>query len=620
MSKWTWYVNRLKAMNLQEVVWRLEQKKIQMKEKRRFGGYKVAVSSFRFNKTLEKLRFDCDALGIYFGNRNYSLNTSIHLLGGYDYNSYKKDWTVGFQTKNCWGDEFSYHLNYKQRDDIGDARTNWELNRHFQLALVPKAYFVSGDRQYADSLEEFFTDCNENNSFLHGISWTSAMEVAIRCIQWTIALSFLQKKGDILYGDLMENMETGIVNMTDYLCNHYSRFSSANNHLLVEAAAIALSGFVFHHQAWQKLAVGILSEELPKQNYKDGVNKELSLHYQTFGMEAYGIVGCCMLHNGVCLPDGWKEWLGRMCEFVSHCCWREQAVCEFGDNDEGKIVDLVGGHTDHYNYALQLLSLVLGMRYHSFEKVTENVGWWFSSESIDRIKSLPIYDNSRSRCFSEGGNSFLRSSDGSILIGIDHAALGFGTIAAHGHADALSFQILKDGKRIFTDPGTYIYHCQIEERNIFRRTDHHNTVMINGEEQSQVLGAFLWGKKAETKLLSYSFQEDVDELTASVTGLCSVVHTRTFRFGRSEGVLLINDRFDKDCDWTASFVIARDYELSVSDRRVTCDAFTLESCEGEIRIEDIFVSEQYGIKEKSKVIRIRSHSKSNDIKISINLL
>lgn len=101
-----------------------------------------------------------------------------------------------------------------------------------------------------------------------------------------------------------------------------------------------------------------------------------------------------------------EKWLGRMCEFVSHCCWCEQAVCEFGDNDEGKIVDLVGGHTDHYNYVLQLLSLVLGMRYHSFEKVTENVGWWFSSESIDRIKSLPIYDNSRSRCFSEGGNSF----------------------------------------------------------------------------------------------------------------------------------------------------------------------------------------------------------------------
>lgn len=53
MSKWAWYVNRLKAMNLQEVIWRLEQKKIQMKEKRRFSGCKVVVSSFRFNKALE---------------------------------------------------------------------------------------------------------------------------------------------------------------------------------------------------------------------------------------------------------------------------------------------------------------------------------------------------------------------------------------------------------------------------------------------------------------------------------------------------------------------------------------------------------------------------------------
>ena len=112
-------------------------------------------------------------------------------------------------------------------------------------------------------------------------------------------------------------------------------------------------------------------------------------------------------------------------------------------------------------------------------------------------------------------------------------------------------------------------------------------------------------------------RQDVDELTASVTGLCGVIHTRTFRFERSKGRLTISDRFNKECDWTASFVLGKDYELSVSDHRATCDAFTLESCEGEIRIEDIFVSEQYGIKEKSKVIRIRSHSKSNDIKISI---
>ncbi len=93
-------------------------------------------------------------LGIYFGNRNYSVNTSIHLLGGYDYNYYKKDWANRFFKRRIAGmARFGYYLNYKQRDDIGDARTNWELNRHFQFALLAKGYFVSGDRQYADSLE-----------------------------------------------------------------------------------------------------------------------------------------------------------------------------------------------------------------------------------------------------------------------------------------------------------------------------------------------------------------------------------------------------------------------------------------------------------------------------------
>ena len=57
----------------------------------------------------------------------------------------KKNWHAGFQTANQWPDEFSYFLDYKQRDDIGDARTNWELNRHFQFALLAKNYFVSHD-------------------------------------------------------------------------------------------------------------------------------------------------------------------------------------------------------------------------------------------------------------------------------------------------------------------------------------------------------------------------------------------------------------------------------------------------------------------------------------------
>lgn len=49
-----------------------------------------------------------------------------------------------------------------------------------------------------------------------------------------------------------------------------------------------------------------------------------------------------------------------------------------------------------------------------------------------RMEPLPISD---ACCFKEGGNTFLRDGQDRVLIGIDHAALGFGSIAAHGHAD-----------------------------------------------------------------------------------------------------------------------------------------------------------------------------------------
>lgn len=71
----------------------------------------------------------------------------------------------------------------------------------------------------------------------------------------------------------------------------------------------------------------------------------------------------------------------------------------------------------------------------------ENLNWLFSTEDCNIALSKSLYQVPLDACYKCGGNTILRSRDHRILIGIDHAALGFGTIAAHGHADALSFQM-----------------------------------------------------------------------------------------------------------------------------------------------------------------------------------
>lgn len=599
-NKLVWYVNRLKAMNFLEVCWRISQIYLQKQEQKKYGKNSVSVASEVFDNNLVNLKFDFHCLRVNFRNQYYRQNTVVNQLKGPDYER--------------WPMTFCYDLDYRLRDDLGDARTNWEKNRHFEWALLAKAYYVNREEKYLRELTEKIEAWCKENPFLHGICWTSAMELAIRAINWMYSLAFLQAAG-------VDNvkLQIGTINMVDYLTKHYSHFSSANNHLLVEAAAIGLAGYAFHHQPWKNMAVRILSEELDKQNYSDGVNKEQSLHYQTFGMEAYLLLAHV---SGECR---WNEMLRKQSEYVSHATWREKTVCEFGDDDEGKILDLQGGHWHQWEWVLQLGSLVTGIRYSRFEDICENTRWLFTDEEIEAIKKKPLYDHTKSRCFDIGGNSFLRDKEDRILIGIDHAALGFGTIAAHGHADALSFQVLVDGEPVITDPGTYIYHCDLENRNAFRKTINHSTVCIGGRDQSEMLGAFLWGKRAECKLEYFSSNEDWDVLAASHDGYKPVIHQRTFEWNKDSRRLRVKDTLTQETDWVSTLMLGKNIGVvSESGEKVELQSgrnniiVSVNTKTDKLVVENAEVSTEYGVKFPSKAIRIYGHTDVCIIAIEIN--
>lgn len=605
MANLLWLINRLKAMSIPEVLWRLSQKGIQKQEEKRFDGEKTAVTSAVFNSKHTSLQPNADRLRIDFENRQFGMNTSIRLLAGFDYEQYKIGWNAGFQTKNTWPDTFSYKLDYKQRDEIGDARTNWELNRHFQFALLAKDYAASRDEKYLKEFEELFHDWNEKNPFLHGISWTSVMEAAIRCSNWCYSYTFLSHGG--APGELLEELRVGIINMTDYIAGHYSRFSSANNHLIVEAYAIGQSGILFDNREWVDLAVRLLTEELPRQNYSDGVNKEMSLHYQSFYMEAMGLMMRLLIKNGITVPASWRLMLSKMSRYVSDCRGDYGETIVFGDDDEGKILDLQGGEIDHYRYVLGMMSILLDERYTDLEPLPcETLRWLFTSEEIDAAEKKERYISPQYCFYREGGNTILRSRDRKVLIGIDHGALGFGNIAAHGHADALSFQLFYEGRPVFIDPGTYIYHCDLGSRNEFRRTRNHNTVCIDGKDQSEMLGAFLWGRKANAKLLSEKVENGSIELIMEQDGYTPVMHHRRLSFDGSRRIM-IEDRVSQASGASVNYMIAPDIDivftkesvlLCRSDDYIARMKFA-DTC---YQVDNQETSDIYGIKRATKVL------------------
>ena len=88
-----------------------------------------------------------------------------------------------------------------------------------------------------------------------------------------------------------------------------------------------------------------------------------------------------------------------------------------------------------------------------------------------------------------------------IWVRCDGGPHGFLSIAAHGHADALSIEVRRGGVEILADPGTYCYHGEPEWRAYFKGTLGHNTLEVDGEDQARSGGPFMWLDQPESRVV-----------------------------------------------------------------------------------------------------------------------
>jgi uncharacterized heparinase superfamily protein len=104
-------------------------------------------------------------------------------------------------------------------------------------------------------------------------------------------------------------------------------------------------------------------------------------------------------------------------------------------------------------------------------------------------------------------------------------------LPAHAHADCLSFELAVDGQRVIVDSGTSTY--QGERRAYERSTAAHNTVEVDGADQTEVWGTFRAARLARPTLEALTEEAGVVELRASHDGYRRLPgaprHTRTWR-------------------------------------------------------------------------------------------
>jgi hypothetical protein len=170
------------------------------------------------------------------------------------------------------------------------------------------------------------------------------------------------------------------------------------------------------------------------------------------------------------------------------------------------------------------------------------------SAAFANLAPIPPAGSSAKRVFPDGGYYILGDrfdTPDEVRIVADAGPLGYLSIAAHGHADALAFTLSAGGREILIDPGTYAYHTQKEWRDYFRGTSAHNTVRVDGMDQSMTGGNFMWLKHAKAWCEQWESDAGQDFFVGAHDGYHQlqdpVLHRRSLEFDKAARVLRVMD-------------------------------------------------------------------------------
>lgn len=518
-------------------------------------------------------------------------------------------WHLDPVTGRHWpSDRYCFDVSYRGATEMGDVKYAWEFSRLQFLQPLALDARLSGNVESLAFVERAIASWHASNIPFKGIGWSSGIELGLRVISLLVVTSLV---GDRLSISTRQRIEEILRSHAYWISRYPSRFSSANNHLIAEAAALYLIGttcpFVKNAERLKMHAEAVLVREAQLQILADGVAAEQSPTYGALTSELLLLCSFVAKRRGASMPDIVARRLAAFAEWIFWLAEPSGIVPAIGDDDEGRVLTL---GQDEPGYATSVAAAIAGFTGHG-DRVPPYTP---TLRNTLAPPVVPAPAPTGTRRFPQGGYTVHRVAASicpAATLVIDHAPLGYLAIAAHGHADALSFTLAVDGKPLFVDPGTYLYHSGYQWRDWFRNTRAHNTVSVEGAEQSIISGAFNWSHKARTRLDRLENASDTLVLAShdGYEGRFGVRHVRRFTFTDSE--LVLHDALlgGPDCKAEIVLQLAPDCEgieqgdalvVRRAGERIARIVFpsngTVTQARGEDHLEGGWVSPHFGAK------------------------
>ena len=513
-------------------------------------------------------------------------------------------WNKDIKTGFIWPNG-KFYLDYRIVDpnNNADVKVPWELSRCHHLLWLGEVYVLTEKEAYAKEVVDEISNWIDNNEFMHSINWTCAMDVAIRAVNWMYALCMI-RNSNVFTNQFAEKVSVSLYQHGYYIINNLEKkFPYSHNHYDSDLAGLVYLGLLFNKtkqgKQWLGFATTELFQEIRVQVLPSGAQYERSISYHRLVTELFSYPVYALQRNGFTIPKDILCRLESMYSYVNAYLPSNGLAPTIEDNDDGRFLPFVPRDLRCHSYLVDLQS-------------TENLITSYGCQLLlDEQKIVS------SRLVRDAGFAIMRMGDAYICMsngGQSKFETAEKRVGSHTHNDLLSFVLSLGNDDVIVDPGTYVYTADCKQRNYFRSTGKHNTVVVDDEEQNILPSKdmFIIEKNARIGGLHLrETEESVQSWGDYLTLQGKMHHTRKLELTTNQ--LVIDDTIEKAED---NHNIKLYYNLSDSanninrvENRVLFETphYNIEMMidgvpQDFISVVDDFISPSYGVLVNAKMI------------------
>lgn len=418
-----------------------------------------------------------------------------------------------------------------------DPDWNADLHRLDWLVTLVLGAHVSGRLEFIHAAADGLCDWERSNR-PGSPPWNDPFEAAQRTntLCWLLFTGVAHPR----FPDQATEAVLRVLFLSGYWIEGTLEYKTPNNHLLIEAIRLAQLGLLFPEfpraKRWFTKGMRVVEREVTRQVSVDGVHLEQSSFYQRMTAEALleWLVLCRL--NGVDLADSIEQRIQAMFHFLEGIRRPDGEFPLIGDGFRSDVLlryDLIAAWKK-----------ISGDSLHGISSSNLYTHLLLSGQLQDASTAtkadMPL------EVWEAGGHAAFRSGNplGENLLLFNFGELGMEAAPGHGHADCLSLELTVRGRPVLVDPGAYSWRKAPQWRHAFRGTLAHNTLVIDGADQTSLHGFFGAGRFARPVLHSCRGGEYLKWVDASHEGYLRLpfpmVHRRIVVETGSDGWLVID--------------------------------------------------------------------------------